>query len=127
MKNADRLSVLIVDDDDMMRAYLRLMLRQAGVERIDEAGTAEKTLKVVTHRPPDVVFLDINLPDRDGIDLLESIKSDRPGCQVIMVSGEATKDRVDKAIDKGAADFIAKPFNASVVESKVKKVVSSFQ
>ena len=123
MKENKKLNVLIVDDDDMMRSYLRIMLRSADVKNIEEAGTAEKAVKSVEFHKYDLIFLDIILPDNDGVSIIPTIKSKLPNCKIIMISSEATMHRVRQAMKAGAKDFIAKPFNAGIVESKIKQLV----
>ena len=118
------LSVMLVDDDHIMRAYLRIMLRDDEVTDIKEANTAAKALKFLKLKKCDLMFLDINLPDQDGVSLIQTIKQHQPECQIIMVSSEATKDRVQQAISAGAKDFIAKPFNASIVDTKVRQLIT---
>ena len=118
------LKVLIVDDDDMMRSYLRIMLRAAKVEDIDEVGTATKAKKFIIKNKFNLIFLDINLPDIDGVEFISSIKQELPETHIIMISGEATTERVKQAMLAGAKDFIAKPFNAAIVESKIKQLVN---
>lgn len=117
------LRVLIIDDDDMMRSYLRIMLRHVNVENIDEAGTANKASKFINTHKVDLIFLDINLPDRDGVEFISTIKEKLPEAHIIMVSSEATMDRIQQAMKSGAKDFIAKPFNAGIVESKVHQLI----
>jgi two-component system chemotaxis response regulator CheY len=119
-----KLSVLLVDDDDLMRAYLRIMVRDAGVNLVQEASTAAKALEILKVKPIDLVFLDINLPDEDGVEFIRTIKHHQASSQIIMVSSEATKDRVVQAMSTGAKDFIAKPFNASIVEAKIRLLIA---
>jgi len=124
MNKNKELKVLIVDDDDMMRSFLRIMLREAKVEDIDEAGTAAKASKFIIKNKFNLIFLDINLPDIDGVEFISNIKQKLPDTSIIMISGEATTERVKQAMQAGAKDFIAKPFNAAIVESKVKQLVN---
>ena len=123
MSSNKDLRILIVDDDDMMRSYLRIMLRDNEVVNIEEAGTASKASKFIKLNKIDLVFLDINLPDQDGVEFIATIKEKLPDCHIIMVSSEATMDRVKQAMSAGAKDFIAKPFNATIVATKVKQLV----
>ena len=123
MTDNKKLHILIIDDDDMMRSYLRIMLREANVENIEEAGTSEKAFKLIKLNKYDLIFLDINLPDADGVNSIPDIKTKLPNCEIIMISSEATMDRVKQAISAGAKDFIAKPFNATIVETKIKQLV----
>ena len=116
---------MLVDDDDMIRAYLRLMLRDLGVKNILEAGTSEKALREMKLKKIDLMFLDINLPDADGIEFTKIIKTNQPNCDIIMISSEVTMERVNQITQSAAKDFIAKPFNANVVENKLSKILSS--
>jgi two-component system, chemotaxis family, chemotaxis protein CheY len=116
---------MLVDDDDMIRAYLRLMLRDLGVENILEAGTSEKALREMKLKKIDLMFLDINLPDADGIEFTKIIKANQPDCDIIMISAEVTVARVNQITQSAANDFIAKPFNANVIEKKLSKILAN--
>jgi len=124
MTNKKELKVLIIDDDDVMRSFLRMMLREAKVEYIDEVGTAAKANKVIIKNKYNLIFLDINLPDIDGVKFIADIKQKSPDTSIIMISGEATTKRVKQAMQAGARDFIAKPFNAAIIESKAKQLLN---
>jgi len=109
----------------MIRAYLRLMLRDLGVENILEAGTSEKALREMKLKKIDLMFLDINLPDADGIEFTKIIKANQPDCDIIMISAEVTVARVNQITQSAANDFIAKPFNANVIEKKLSKILAN--
>lgn len=108
-------STLIVDDDQYIRSYLRVMLGSLKISRIYEAGDGARAVRLNIEHKPDLILLDINLPDSDGLELLETLRGDNPMCQVVMVSGEATSNRVATAIKAGVSGFIAKPFNTNTV------------
>lgn len=101
--------VLIIEDDAFSRRLLENVLPKTvtvtGVESPDRALGKYAILM------PDVLFLDINLPDVSGHELLERILAMDPQAYVIMISGDADRDNVVKAMSKGASGFIAKPFN----------------
>lgn len=118
-----RLATLIIDDDDMMRSYLRLMLKEAGLGNIHEAGDAQTARKLVKLQQPALILLDINLPDTDGVEYLEELKQSHPDCHVVMVSSESTLDRVQTSLAKGAQGFIVKPFNADTVLKQIGVIV----
>ena len=107
--------VLIVDDDGMICSFLRVMLRGDGYDVVGEAHSAEKLVERCASTRAQVVLLDINMPGMDGIKALEALHSAHPGVKVIMISAEATLDRVKEALAKGASGFIVKPFNAATV------------
>jgi len=124
MRTIKNLQVLIIDDDDMMRSYLRIMLRADEVENIEEAGTVEKAEKLINKQNFDLIFLDIHLPDVDGIEFISTIIKKLPTCQIIMISGDTSTEKVQQAIKAGAKDFIAKPFNSTIVVTKVNQILN---
>ena len=122
-----RLRTLIVDDDSMIRSYLKLMLREANINLIEEAEDAAGAVKLFRAKAPGLIFLDINLPDQDGIELLKQIRTEIPDSSVIMVSSESTMDRVKTALGLGARGFIAKPFNTATVLKNIMHIVAEAQ
>lgn len=123
-KTAPQLRVLIIDDDDMIRSYLKLMLREAQINVIDEADDAAAAVKKFRAFPPQLILLDINLPDQDGIELLKQIRDEIPESRVVMVSSESTMDRVKTALALGARGFIAKPFNTATVLKNIMQTIA---
>jgi two-component system, chemotaxis family, chemotaxis protein CheY len=118
-------TVLIVDDDSMIRQVLRLMLREAGFILVGEAADGDEGLAACVRYKPDVVCLDINMPGTDGLSTLQKIKTERPGTIVIMVTGDASATAVKEAIAKGAAGYIVKPFNAAKVIGSIESLVEA--
>ena len=117
------LRAIIIDDDDMIRSYLRIMLKDEGIESIEEAGSGEKARKLLKLRPARLILLDINLPDIDGVNFLKEILNSYPDSHVVMVSSETTLKRVKTAVANGAKGFIAKPFNAKTVYQQIKSLI----
>ena len=115
--------ILIIDDDDMIRSFLRLMLASEDFDQIEEAGSGEEARKILKLRPAQIILLDINLPDADGVELLKEIRKAYPDCHVIMVSAEGTMDRVKTAISHGAEGFIVKPINAENVFNQIHSII----
>ena len=109
------LTFLLVDDDDMIRAYLRQILRHEGHEVVGQCGTLAEADELVRRLKPDVVFLDINLHGGNGLNGLEYLREQSPHSQFVMLSGESTPDNVRTAIARGARDFLTKPFSADHV------------
>ena len=118
-------SVLIVDDDDMIRSYLSIILRQAGYTIAGEVGDVQKAQKVLSRMPVSVLFLDINLPGIDGLTALKDFRAVYPATQVIMLSGESTAQNVTTAIAEGAQSFVTKPFTADKVLQSVRKALAA--
>jgi YesN/AraC family two-component response regulator len=112
-------SVLVVDDDHMMREMLKLILHSDDYQVIGEAANGKNAIALCASHKPGLVLLDINMPEMDGLQALEEIRKISPATVVIMVSAEATMDRVSGAIKKGAAGFVVKPLNAASVLNKI--------
>lgn len=112
-------AVLVVDDDHMMREMLKLILHADGYQVIGEAANGKNAIVLCASHKPGLVLLDINMPEMDGLQALEEIRKVSPATVVVMVSAEATMDRVKDAIGKGASGFVVKPLNAASVLSKI--------
>lgn len=103
--------VLIVEDEITTRELMAAMLRKANYEVIGTVADAESALAVCRETPPDVVLLDIELEQGNGLDVLQALHASQPEIVVIMVSGEVYAERVMQAQQLGADGFVAKPFN----------------
>jgi two-component system nitrogen regulation response regulator NtrX len=103
-------SILIIDDEAGVRASLGGVLRDEGYA-VDAVDSGEAGLDQVTHRPYDVILLDIWLPGIDGLVTLERLRERRVDAQVIMISGHASVEAAVKATKLGAFDFIEKPLS----------------
>lgn len=115
MKTA--LTVLVVDDEPAIRRLLHAGLARADY-RVVEAGTARETLASVQIDKPDVVLLDLGLPDRDGLELIPLIKT--AGAAVIVVSARDATDQKVAALDLGADDYVSKPFDSEEVLARIR-------
>lgn len=103
-------TVLVVDDEEGIRQSLGDILEDEGYEIIS-AENGRDALSIIETDSPDLVFLDIWLPDRDGIEILEEIRTKKPTLPVVMISGHATIDLAVKATRIGAYDFLEKPLS----------------
>lgn len=123
MANLDSLSYLIIDDVGTVREFLRQSLLHLGVttDNIIEASTGESALEAFRTAIPDVVFLDIELPDLDGQYVLKQIKAIKSNAFVVMVSAHSTVDNVKEAISNGASGFIVKPFSPQKITTIMNK------
>ncbi len=111
--------ILVVDDSFYMRTMLRNMLTDAGYEVIGEAPNGQTALQMAREHKPDLVTLDVILPDNTGLDVLKGIKKDNPDMKVVIVSAVGQEVIVNEAIEFGAISYIVKPFS----EEKVLDVV----
>lgn len=121
MPDINSLSYLIVDDVGSVREFLRQTLMAMDVSDIFEASNATDALDTYKQHIPDVVFLDIELPDMDGQSVLKQIKALKSNAFVVMISAHSTVDNVKEAISNGAAGFIVKPFSQKKITNILKK------
>jgi len=114
---------MIVDDAAFMRMMLRTILAEQGHEIVAEAANgAEAFQAYVTHRP-DLVTMDITMPEVDGVAALKDIRATDPQARIIMCSAVGQKAMVVEAIAAGAKDFLVKPFQQERVIESVNKVL----
>lgn len=102
--------VLIVDDAAFMRLSLRTMLERNGYEIIGEAVNGLDAIEKYTILKPELVTMDITMPDMDGVQALEEIKKQDPNAKVIIISALGQETMVKKAIMLGAKGFLVKPY-----------------
>ncbi len=102
--------LLVVDDELEISSVLKAFFEQKGFH-VSTAATAQAALDQVSHRPTEVILLDVRLPDASGLDVLSRIKSEAPNTRVIMISGYADQSTMDEARRRGAHEFFAKPFD----------------
>jgi DNA-binding NarL/FixJ family response regulator len=100
--------VLVVDDHPMVREGLRSMLDGNGIEIVADAGTAAEAVEAAERARPDVVLLDVELPDGDGLGVLAGIKARMPATSVLIVTMHDESRLVRQAIEAGAAGYVLK-------------------
>ncbi|MNM70289.1 Chemotaxis protein CheY [compost metagenome] len=115
--------VLIVDDAAFMRMMIKDILEKNGFEVVGEANNGLKAVELYKKESPDVVTMDITMPDMDGIEAVKQIKAFDPAAKVIMCSAMGQQSMVMDAIRAGAKDFIVKPFQAERVLEAIKKAI----
>ena len=116
--------VLIVDDDPRLRGYVRVNLEMEGYS-VREAGNADEGLRVLEESTPDLVLLDVMMPDVDGWEMLRRVQ-ERHGVgaiPVIMFSGQVDEQAVADAATRGAQGFIGKPFNPQQLIDQTKQLL----
>lgn len=117
-----RLSVIIADDNDMMRGILRGMLRGEEYDVIGEARNGLAAVDMVERLKPDIVCMDVVRPEKNGVEALGEIKAKLPEIEVIMVTSNSDPETVQESIQNGASGFIIKPFNAARVLDTLEKI-----
>ena len=116
-------NILICDDAAFMRMMIKDILSKNGYNVAGEAENGAKAVEKYNELKPDLVLMDITMPELDGIQALKATKGSDPAALVIMCSAMGQQAMVIEAIQAGAKDFIVKPFQAERVLEAVKKVV----
>ena len=116
-------NILICDDAAFMRMMIKDILTKNGYNIVGEAENGAKAVEKSNELKPDLVLMDITMPEMDGIEALKKIKASDPNASIIMCSAMGQQAMVIESIQSGAKDFIVKPFQADRVLEAVQKVV----
>ncbi|UUZ81752.1 response regulator [Paenibacillus sp. P26] len=117
--------VMVVDDAAFMRMLLKTMLSEAGHEIVAEATNGLEAVKAYMTVRPDVVTMDITMPEMDGVATVKEIRKLDPQAKIIMCSAMGQKAMVVDAISSGAKDFVVKPFQKDRVLESLNNVLGS--
>lgn len=115
---------LVVDDAIFMRNVLKKMLTEAGFHVVGEAGNGVQAIEMAKLLQPDIITLDITMPEMDGITAIDKILEVSPDTKIIMCSAMGQHATVVEAIKKGAKDFIVKPFEKARVLQAIYNVMN---
>jgi two-component system KDP operon response regulator KdpE len=110
--------ILIIDDEPQIRKLLEINLEGQGY-KVRQAETAEKGLQLAANHPPDLILLDIGLPDKSGQDLLVELKN-WYNQSIIMISVLDNEEEIVKALDNGASDYVTKPFRTNELLARIR-------
>ena len=126
LQTKPRARVLVVDDDPEIVTFLATLLELEGIES-QVATSAAAALEKLEHGLPNLVLLDIAMPDRDGLDLCRSLKKDprTRDVPVFVVSARPGKDVVERALAAGAEQFIRKPFENQELIARIRDRLSA--
>lgn len=116
-------SILIVEDDKYNMELIREFLSVLGAE-ILVAGNGREAINVALSQQPDLILMDIALPDITGYEAIHQIKQQKPFVKIIAQTAFATQDDQKKALDAGCVDYVSKPLNSQVLLSKIEKYLS---
>lgn len=120
---SERGTVLVIDDEEVMREILGSLLGQEGY-RVKLASTAEDGLSIASREPVDLAIVDVMLPDRSGIEVLDELKKAQPELIVVMITAYASVETAIEAMKRGAFDYVTKPFKNEEVRVVVAKGMS---
>jgi excisionase family DNA binding protein len=116
-------AVLVVDDDDRMREYMRASLELEGYS-VFEAGNAEEGMAVLeSQQPPQLILLDVMMPGTDGWEMLQRIQERHGAIPVIMFSGQVDEVSAARAEERGASAFVGKPFDPQDLIQQAKAIL----
>ena len=123
MKN---LTFVIVDDAIFMRTLLKKMISEVeNYQIVGEGSNGYEAIEQAKNNQPDVMTLDITMPDMDGIKAVKEILKVSPNTKILMVSAMGQQSLVIEAIKLGARDFVVKPFDKSRVLHAIKNIIST--
>ncbi|MFI5625795.1 ANTAR domain-containing response regulator [Nocardioides sp. NPDC051685] len=121
-----RRTVVIAEDEVLIRMDLKEMLTEEGYDVVGEAGDGKAAIELATEHRPDLVILDVKMPVLDGIAAAEAIARDRIA-PVVMLTAFSQRDLVERARDAGAMAYLVKPFNITDLVPAIELAVSRFQ
>jgi two-component system KDP operon response regulator KdpE len=113
--------ILLIDDEPQMRRFLRITLQGRGYRLVEAAGGGEGLTEAAT-RNPDVVLLDLGLPDMDGLEVMKSLRQWSQVPVIVLSAREQEEDKI-KALDAGADDYLTKPFGVGELLARIRVVL----
>ncbi|WP_018924249.1 response regulator [Salsuginibacillus kocurii] len=122
--SSTNLSVVVCDDSLLIRKKTTAMLKELGYENIREATNGHEAVALFKDETPDVLLLDIVMPDLDGLQALKKIKDSLSNTFVIMVSSAGTQSHIKQSIQLGACDFIQKPITTEALQRVLDKITN---
>ena len=115
--------IMLVDDAAFMRRMVKDALTKAGYTDLIEAQDGAEAVEKFNAENPDLVFMDITMPNKDGLEALKEIKAAHPNANIVMCSAMGQEAMVIEAIKSGAKDFIVKPFKPDRIMKTVSSIV----
>jgi DNA-binding NtrC family response regulator len=115
-------NLLVIDDDDTLRSLLAAELRRYG-HAVSSAATAEEGIRLAGEGEPDVVLLDLSLPDQSGLEVLERLRAEQPGLEVVVLTAHGTIDSAIAAMKMGAYEFLQKPAPLAAIELAARRAL----
>ncbi|MES2039197.1 MAG: response regulator transcription factor [Pseudomonadota bacterium] len=116
--------ILLIDDNDVTREVLRVILRSEGYDVVGEAADGGTGLEMAVKLRPDLILLDIVMPKINGTEILPRIRELLPDARVLMVTANKDQDTINEVVKTGIHGYILKPFNAQKIIGTVEAVVA---
>ena len=120
--NSARIRAIIADDEAFIRQVLLKMLERLGVEVVAVADNGRKVLDLYAELKPDIVILDIAMPEMDGLETLRQLLDTDPEAKVLMCTSFSSKQYVVEAVKVGAKGYLNKPFDLEKIREKINKI-----
>src|SRR6187431_1586201 len=120
-------NVLIVDDEVHVRVFLRLIMRELGIERCWEAGDGVTVMKMVEEHKPELVLLDIAMPVKGGLEVLAELTDSFPDVPVVVVSAQSATGTVQQSAELGAVGYIIKNSPKEQLQTALGEVLDSLE
>lgn len=115
--------IMLVDDAAFMRMMVKNALTKSGYDNFIEAQDGAEAVKKYAEEKPDMVIMDITMPNMDGLQALKKIRESDPNAKIVMCTAMGQEGMVVDAIKSGAKDFIVKPFNAERIVQTVNTIL----
>jgi two-component system chemotaxis response regulator CheY len=125
MPSAIALKVLVVDDQNSVRAMTRMTLEELGFRHIHEAENGVQAMETASVQPLDLIISDFNMPEMDGLGLLRAVRGHPVARKVpfILLTGRGDRELVVKAAQAGVNNYLVKPFTAAILRGKIEQVI----
>jgi two-component system, chemotaxis family, chemotaxis protein CheY len=127
MSSLQSLAVLLVDDNQHMRAITSAVLNSAGIHKVHEAPDGAVALDILSHQPVDLAIVDYNMFPLDGVEFTRLVRTGPDSANIylpiIMMSGHAEKSRIYAARDAGVTEFLVKPITAKAILDRINAVI----
>jgi len=120
--DGSKIRVLVVDDSLAFRRLIVRVLTETGYEVVGEVADGKEALLKVAELNPDVITMDVTMPELEGPDAVDVIKRNHPNANIVMVSSMGHQDLVEKAIKKGAKGYILKPLTGEQIPKMLKVI-----
>lgn len=118
------MKVMLIDDSKTMRNIQRSVLRQLGIEQVEEACDGQDALSKVGAFQPDLILVDWNMPNMDGLSFIKAFRKQDKTTPLIMVTTEAEKSRVIEAIKAGVNNYLVKPFTPDLLSQRINETLA---
>jgi len=123
--DSDNLTVLVVDDNEDVRGLLRIAFARAAIDVVGAAIDSREAIALTQHEKPDIVLLDVNLPEMPGLDVLPLLREQAPQARVVMFSAQCSPPVTELAMERGAMGFVEKGVSMKNLVAYLREVATA--